>query len=222
LWQAGAYEPPSTSGVLARLDPTDTSRSTLLNDNFFGNKLRFTDTAGNRSSVGAGVPDRLDFVNHDFAGATPNVVIDHRYGCMYYIERIQDGTVNDMSTTASGQSWYDWLTFIGSLNIGGHDDWLPILNNTDLPHAYQANFGESTYNNFFSNPERADERANFITGESFSATQAYLLRDLGNVELSQGGTSGEKSGVVNAFQGGLSKIFVMRMLTSADITALTA
>lgn len=224
LWQAGAYDPikPTNPAAVASLDPTDTSRSTLLNNNLFGNKLRFTDTAGNRSSVGSGVPQRIDFKNHNWAGAVNGIIIDHYIGAMYDHYNLLDGSLYSLRLDSTGQTWYQWLTAISNSTRYGYTDWIPLPVCIDTPHAYHANAGETLYSNFFS-PQDSGGRCAFMTGESYSGTNFISLRD-SNSPVWVDGTAtnaGTTKNRENNFQAGITNVFMMRMLTPADIIALT-
>jgi hypothetical protein len=143
---------------------------------------------------------------------------------MVTVDRLQNGTKVDMSTDATtGDTWYNWLTYISTLNISGYEDWLPITNTITSPWARQCNFGETLYRNFFVNPERAlDQRMHFITGESERATIAFYFVEYGNLTvLDASNAVSNKSGIAG-FVGTITKFIAIRMLTAADIAALTA
>jgi hypothetical protein len=97
------YSPPS--GVLAQLDNSSiTPFLTLLNNNAFGNKNRFTNSLGGATYDGSG-------------GEIIGYTIDHltRYGI----------TITLTNTT----SWGDALNIANSSNFGGFSDWrLPDCN----------------------------------------------------------------------------------------------
>lgn len=226
LWQAGAYDitKPTYPTHIACLDKADAARTTLVDNNFFGNKYRYTDTAGNPSSVGTTVPDRIDWVNHDWAGAVENIVIDHFFKCMYWVEYLEDDGKFAMRVD-TGRTWYQWLDFIDGLTIGGYSDWLPLPLDTRLPHAAFSDIGQTDYRNFLiSNRVAIGNRAGAMTGESVNDTYFYPFRDSFNFSLitsGSGGTGGDKAGL-NTFASSTTDAYCMRMLTDADITALLA
>lgn len=224
LWQAGAYTAtkPTNPAVIACLDTSDPLRATMLNDNFFGNKLRFTDTVGNRSSVGATGADRINWRQHNWTGAVQYLVIDHYLKAMYWVQYLDNGGRYSTRTDASGDTWWNWLAYIDSLNIGGYSDWLPIPIDTRLPHSAFSDVGEVAYRNFLI-AQRADNRGGCFTGESVDANNFYPFRDNFNFSLitsGAGGSGGEKIGA-NSFVNTVTQIYPMRIMTDADIAALT-
>lgn len=225
LFQSGAYDAvkPANPAHVACLDPTDQEGTTLLENNFFGNKYAFTDTAGNPSSVGTSVPDRVNFKNHDWSGAIPNCVIAHEFGIMIWNAYLQNGARFNMRNDATGDTFYNWLLHISQFNGGGFNDWLPLLGDTRFPHARHADNGQAVYNNFFV-AERSDNRCGFMTGESVSSNHYYPLRDSGNLNLITAGSGGDgsaKSGE-SGFTAGITLVFPIRMLTQADIDSFTS
>jgi hypothetical protein len=224
LWQAGVYNPyvPANPAQYAALNPTDTSRSTLAANNIFGNTLRFTDTIGNRSSVGSGVPARLDFKGHNWTGAVNGIIIDHYLGIMYDHYYLLDGSLYSLRTDATGQTWYQWLTAISNSSRYGYTDWVPIPLCLDLPHAYHANAGETLYGNFFT-AQDSGNRCAFMTGESYNATNYISMRDSNSPVWIDGTATnaGTTKNRENNFQAGITNVFMIRMLTAADIAALT-
>lgn len=225
LYQAGAYTitNPSYPTHQAKLDPSDTSRTTLVDNNFYGNKFRFTDTAGNRSSVGDSPSQRIDWKNHNWSGAIPYIVIDHRFKIMRWVQYLSNDGKYNLSTTSAGDSWYNWLIYISTVTLGGYSNWLPIPLDTRFPDSAHANAGESIYNNFFI-AERPDNRCGFLTGESLNAAYFYPFRDSSNNNLitsGSGADSGAKLGDTS-FASGIINVFPMRILTDADIAALLA
>lgn len=223
LWQAGAYTAtkPTNPAVIACLDPTDATRSTMLNDNFYGNKYRWTDTAGNPSSVGTTAPSRYDWRNHNWAGAVQYLVIDHYLKAMYWVQFLTDAGKVAMRLD-TGQSWYAWLNYIDGVTLGGYSDWLPIPLDTRLPHAAFSDIGQVGFRNFLI-CNRADGRGGVMTGESVDATYFYPFRDNFSFNLitsGPGGSAGAKAGL-NSFSEGITDAYCMRILTDADIAALT-
>jgi hypothetical protein len=224
LWQGGAYDPyiPANPAQYAALNPTDTSRSTLPANNIFGNTLRFTDTIGNRSSVGSGVPQRLDFKGHNWSGAVNGIIIDHYIGIMIDHYYLLDGSLYSLRLDATGQTWYQWLTAISNSTRYGYTDWVPIPLCLDLPHAYHANAGETLYSNFFT-AQDSGNRCAFMTGESYNATNYISMRDSNSPVWIDGTATnaGTTKNRENNFQAGITNVFMIRMLTAADIAALT-
>lgn len=102
-FQAGFYNPANVPYPVsfARLDPTDPSRSTLLDNNKHGNKERFTLPSG-------AVPDGLYNVaaTHSGGAISVYVVEDHYLGCCWV------GWNTTAAFTAN-------LTLIASLNVTG-------------------------------------------------------------------------------------------------------
>ena len=224
LWQAGSYTitNPANPAVQACLDPTDAARTTLLNDNFFGNKYRYTDTAGNPSSVGTTVPERIDWLNHDWSGAVQYIVIDHLHKTMLWVRYIDNGGKIDVSNTATGDTWYNWLTHIAGVTLGGYTGWLPIMLNTQLPHAAACDAGDTDYKSFFIG-HASGNRLQILTGESYTSARFYPFIDSLNAALI--GSAGASDASLKAGQAGfradITAIFAMRIMTDAEIAALT-
>jgi hypothetical protein len=224
LWQAGSYTitNPANPAVFACLDPTDAARTTLLNNNFFGNKYRYTDTAGNPSSVGTTVPERIDWLNHNWSGAVQYIVIDHLHKAMLWIRYLDNGGKIDVSNTATGDTWYNWLTHIAGVTLGGYTGWLPIMLNTQLPHAAACDAGDTAHKSFFIS-HAAGNRVQILTGESYTSVRFYPFIDSANASLigSVGiGDASLKAGQAG-FRAELTAIFAMRIMTDAEIAALT-
>lgn len=225
LWQSGAYSPykPNNPAVIACLDPSDALKTTLLENNIFGNKYAYTDTAGNPSIFGTTPTQRINWVNHNWSGAVPDIVIDHVHGAMLWRSFIQNGTKFDVTTGATGDSWYNWLTYISTVNLGGYNGWLPVPLVNNLPHAYACNAGESAYKNFFTS-HRIDNRLQILTGESFNATRFFPFIDSSNTTWISGNAvadGADKAGGLG-FRNEITNIYAIRMLTEADILALTS
>lgn len=224
LWQSGSYTitNPANPAVFARLDPTDAARTTLLNDNFFGNKYRYTDTVGNPSSVGTSVPSRIDWLNHNWTGAVSYIVIDHLFKVMYWIQYIDNAGKIDISTTATGDTWYNWLTYINGVTLGGYTGWLPIMLNTQLPHAAACDAGDTDYKSFFIS-HSSGNRLQILTGENYTATRFYPFIDSANGSLisSLGTSDASLKAGASGFRADLTNIYAMRIMTDAEIAALT-
>ena len=224
LWQSGSYTitNPANPAVFARLDPTDAARTTLLNDNFFGNKYRYTDTVGNPSSVGTSVPSRIDWLNHNWTGAVSYIVIDHLFKVMYWVQYIDNAGKIDISTTATGDTWYNWLTYIAGVTLGGYTGWLPIMLNTQLPHAAACDAGDTDYKSFFIS-HSSGNRLQILTGENYTATRFYPFIDSANGSLisSLGTSDASLKAGTSGFRATLTNIFAMRIMTDAEIAALT-
>ena len=224
LWQAGSYTitNPATPAVFACLDPSDAARTTLLNDNFFGNKYRYTDTAGNPSSVGTTVPSRIDWLNHDWSGAVQYIVIDHLHKAMLWVRYIENGSKIDVSTGATGDTWYNWLAYIAGVTLGGYTGWLPIMLNTQLPHAAACDAGDTDYKSFFIS-HRVDNRVQILTGESYTSTRFYPFIDSSNGSLisSLGTSDASNKAGSSGFRAELTAIYAMRIMSDAEIAALT-
>jgi SPP1 family predicted phage head-tail adaptor len=224
LWQSGSYTitNPANPAVFARLDPTDAARTTLINDNFFGNKYRYTDTVGNPSSVGTSVPSRIDWLNHNWSGAVSYIVIDHLCKAMYWVQYLDNAGKIDISTTATGDTWYNWLTYIAGVTLGGYTGWLPIMLNTQLPHAAACDAGDTNYKSFFIS-HSSGNRLQILTGENYTATRFYPFIDSANGSLisSLGTSDASLKAGTSGFRATLTNIFAMRIMTDAEIAALT-
>jgi hypothetical protein len=175
------------SGTLS----TDPIIHTILkHNNAFGNKLRFTDSLGRASDATVG-SDRYAHVNwlgHSFSGgAIDKYVIDHLTGDGYYIKYVVDSGDYNLTNTAVGKSWADWMTAIASFNLGGFTDWKPLDCCSLRPHINKANLFETWAANFFITSRapgeiagQTDNRVSFVTGENANSLNFNALYDSGN------------------------------------------
>jgi head-tail adaptor len=162
----------------------------LKHNNAFGNKLRFTDSLGRQSdaTVGSDLYAHVNWLGHSFGGgAIDKYVIDHLTGDGYMIKFITvDGDYN-LTNTAVGKTWADWMTAISNLNLAGFTDWKPLDCCTLRPHANKANLFESWAANFFISSRatgeiagQTDNRVTFITGENANSLNFNALYDSGS------------------------------------------
>lgn len=90
----GSYNYGEEKGILQRLDDSNSQMfSTLIYNNDFGNKNRFTDENGLQ-----------DYGN--------GIVIDHLTGIMW-----------SLSDNGTAETWFNSLTLAESSNLGGFNDW---------------------------------------------------------------------------------------------------
>jgi hypothetical protein len=161
----------------------------LKHNNAFGNKLRFTDSLGRESdaTVGSDLYAHVNWLGHSFSGAIDKYVIDHLTGDGYYIKYVVDSGDYNLTNTAVGKTWADWMTAIASFNLGGFTDWKPLDCCTLRPHANKANLFESWAANFFISSRapgeiagQTDNRVTFITGENANSLNFNALYDSGS------------------------------------------
>lgn len=183
--QADVRVSPAT-GTLS----TDPIIPTILKgNNAFGNKLRYTDTLGNASdaTVGSDLYAHVNWLGHSWTGATPYYVIDHLTGDGYYVKYVLDDGDYNLTNTAVGKSWADWMTAIPLLNLAGFTDWMPLDCCSLRPHINKANIFETWADNFFITSRatgeiagQTDNRVLFITGENANSLSFNSLYDSGN------------------------------------------
>jgi head-tail adaptor len=196
--QADVRVTPAT-GTLS----TDPIIHTILKDNnAFGNKLRFTDSLGRSSdaTVGSNLYAHVDWLGHSWSGAEPYYVIDHLTGDGYYVKYVVDSGDYNLTNTAVGKSWQDWMTAIPLLSLAGFNDWMPLDCCSLRPHINKANLFESWADKFFISARatgeiagQTDNRVLFITGENANSLTFNSLYDSGNAATIQAlnkGTSG--------------------------------
>jgi hypothetical protein len=161
----------------------------LKHNNAFGNKLRFTDSLGNGSdaTVGSDLYAHVNWVGHSWTGATPYYVIDHLTGDGYMVKYVVDSGDYNMTNTAVGKSWADWMTAIPLLNLAGFTDWKPLDCCSLRPHINKANIFETWAANFFITSRapgeiagQTDNRVLFVTGENANSLTFNALYDSGN------------------------------------------
>lgn len=192
--QADVRGTPAT-GTLS----TDLVSPTILKENnYFGNKFRFTDSIGNHSdvSVGTDLWAHINWVDHSFTGAISDYVIDHLTGYGYMVRFLTDDGKYKMntSTPSESDSWSGWISRINSLSFGGFDDWLPLDACSLRPHYNRVSLYEGATSsgpgwafNFFAfarisgGPEgQTDNRGTMMTGENADSTNFWVLNDSGN------------------------------------------
>jgi hypothetical protein len=185
---------------------TDNVAPTVLkHNNEFGNKIRYTDDAGNGSdaSVGSDIWAHVNWNGHSWAGATTGYVIDHLTGYGYNQSYLLDGTKFNMST-ANGQSWALWMAYINGIGTYlGYTGWM-IIDGSDINGAQGVKCQPAMVwaDNFF-NLERSDNRGSFLTGENASSTLYYNINDSGNddmmLDISKTTSSGFSDVITNIF-----------------------
>ena len=131
----GDYTPglaPDNILHIAELDTTDVDLKTLVNNNEFGNKRRFTFDDGTEATMQNSVnPEAIDQAAADmgYTGTNTRYVIDHWTGLGWFL--------NSYNATASnGGEWYDAAGFYNfftdyedfldkprTLTYGGYTDW---------------------------------------------------------------------------------------------------
>ena len=196
--QADVRVTPAT-GTLS----TDSVIHTILKDNnAFGNKLRFTDSLGRSSdaTVGSNLYAHVDWLGHSWSGAEPYYVIDHLTGDGYYVKYVVDSGDYNLTNTAVGKSWQDWMTAIPLLSLAGFNDWMPLDCCSLRPHINKANVFENWAANFFISSRatgeiagQTDNRVLFVTGENANSLTFNSLYDSGNaitIQALNKGTSG--------------------------------
>jgi hypothetical protein len=197
------------SGTLS----TDSVIHTVLkHNNAFGNKLRFTDSLGNGSdaTVGSDLYAHVNWVGHSWTGATPYYVIDHLTGDGYMVKYVTDSGDYNLTNTAVGKSWADWMTAIPLLNLAGFDDWQPLDCCSLRPHINKANLYEAWAANFFITSRatgevagQTDNRVLFVTGENANSLTFNALYDSGNAStilaLNKGTSGGFLQIIANVF-----------------------
>lgn len=189
---------------------TDSIGPTILDeDNEFGNRFAYTDTAGNPSSAAVG-SDKYAHVNwkdHDWNGAIPYVVINHVTGMAMTVKYADDGGKVNMNI--GGNSHTEWMTY-GTQEHHTLTGWMPLdLSDASGPHGARVQPNVEWADNFFEfDPSvSGDARGGFITGESYDASDFYLLYDSGNPDICLELTKAVNSG----FQSRLSNFF-MKMI----------
>jgi head-tail adaptor len=200
------------SGTLS----TDSVIHTVLkHNNAFGNKLRFTDSLGNGSdaTVGSDLYAHVNWLGHSWTGSEPYYVIDHLTGDGYMVKYVVDSGDYNLSNTAVGKSWADWMTAIASLNLAGFTDWKPLDCCSLRPHINKANLYEAWAANFFITSRatgevagQTDNRCSFVTGENANSLNFNAVYDSGNASTifpNSKATSG-------AFQQVIANVFPIR------------
>jgi hypothetical protein len=188
------------SGTLS----TDPIIHTILkHNNAFGNKLRFTDSLGRASdaTVGSDLYAHVNWVGHSWLGAEPYYVIDHLTGDGYMVKYVVDSGDYNMTNTAVGKSWADWMTTIPLLNLAGFTDWKPLDCCSLRPHINKANLYETWAANFFITARasgeiagQTDNRVLFVTGENANSLSFNSLYDSGNAITIQALTKAVNNG----------------------------
>lgn len=200
-WQNGTYNrtPPSYPEAVAEIDYTavqsdvraipapgttanDSVSPTMLKENnAFGNKYRFTDSAGNPSdSTANSLFAHTDWLNHSFSGAIQDYIIDHLFGLGQITRYIQDGSKTSLAVNdPDGQSIDDWIAYVHTANLKGLSGWrLPDLT-TSMASILGANFfpnsSEWAGNTFFS--ERTDNRFSAALCEALASNFYLQMND---------------------------------------------
>jgi hypothetical protein len=130
----------------------------------------------------------VNWLDHSFGGgAIDKYVIDHLTGDGYYIKYVTDDGDYNLTNTAVGKTWADWMTAISNLNLAGFTDWKPLDCCTLRPHANKANLFESWAANFFISSRatgeiagQTDNRVSFVTGENANSLNYNALYDSGS------------------------------------------
>jgi len=189
-------------------DGTDLIAPTYLsNNNFFGNKFRFTDSLGNKSdSSASSLWAHVDFNGHNYTGAINNYVIDHFTGVGMYLNYITSGSAFNMNTTTSdGASWESWIDYLKVFSYSGFSNWRPYSVNemTIGPMGAFLTAGLYDWAGEFFNGERSDNRMYCLLGESENATEAMFGFDSSAPELTidqtKAGGSGFGHRITNIF-----------------------
>jgi hypothetical protein len=195
---------------------TDPIIATVLKDNnAFGNKLRFTDSLGNGSDapVGSDLYAHVNWLGHSWTGSIPYYVIDHLTGDGYMVKYVVDSGDYNMTNTAVGKSWADWMTAIPLLNLAGFTDWKPLDCCSLRPHINKANIFENWAANFFISSRapgeiagQTDNRVLFVTGENANSLNFNSLYDSGNAITIQALTKAVNAGFFHT----LANVFPIR------------
>lgn len=188
---------------------TDNIAPTILeDDNEFNNRLRYTDTAGNGSdaTVGSDLWAHVNWNDHSWAGAEPDIVIDHLENWTMTVKYQDDAGKVNLDTT--GNSWSEWMTYIDATHYS-LTGWLPLdLSELNNAHGARVNPAQVWADKFFEfDPSvSGSTRGGFLTGESYDASFFYHLYDSGNADLVLELTKAKDSG----FQSRLTNCFMKR------------
>jgi hypothetical protein len=103
------------------------------------------------------------------------------------VKYVTDSGDYNLTNTAVGKSWADWMTAIPLLNLAGFDDWQPLDCCSLRPHINKANIFETWAANFFITSRapgeiagQTDNRVLFVTGENANSLTFNALYDSGN------------------------------------------
>jgi len=175
--QSGVRGTPATG-----TSSTDSVYPTMMVDNStFGTKFRFVDDQGNPSdaAVGSDIWAHVNWNSHSWTGCTyTGKVYDNYLGIWMDVNYLLDGVKYDQ-TTANGQSWSSWMTYINGRTALGSSNWLPY--SADM-FGYTAMGARHRWQpwalNFF-NAKRTDNRFVLLTGDTptDSTTNAIYFGD---------------------------------------------
>mgnify|MGYP003649730911 CR=1 FL=1 len=188
---------------------TDAVAPTILEENnAFGNKLRYTDDAGNASdaTVGSNIWAHVDWNNHSWTGATSYYVIDHLTGFGFTVKYEDDAGKVNLSTT--GNNWAGWMTYINATHYS-MTGWMPLdLGDVNNAHGARVQPNMVWADEFFEfdSSVSGSARGGFITGESYASTIFYHLYDSGNPDMVLDLTKAKDNG----FQSRLTNCFMKR------------
>jgi len=185
---------------------TDAVAPTILEENnAFGTKFRYTDDAGNASdaTVGSNLWAHVDWNNHSWTGATQYYVIDHLTGFGFTVKYEDDG--GNVNLNIGSNDWSQWITYIDATHYG-MTGWMPLdLGELTNAHGSRVQPNMVWADEFFEfDPSiSGSTRGGFMTGESYDASNLYILYDSGNadlaVDLTKATNSGFHSRLTNCF-----------------------